>query len=661
MPLGVAHVADDRPGAGEEPVPGYRLAERIGAGGSGEVWRAEGPGGFPVALKFIRLAGHATPGGSDLRALEILKAIRHPNLLACFGSWMVGDHLVLGMELADRTLWDRFVEAVDGGLAGIPRAELLDAMEATAAAVDALNAPGLTREGTPRPGIQHRDLKPRNILLVGGGVKVGDFGLARWLERSQASHTGHGWTPAYAAPEFFRGTTAAQSDQYSLAVTYCHLRGGRLPFDGDPAGLTAGHLMFEPDLSRLPAPERPAVLRAMDKDPRRRWPDCRAFVAALRDAGPVPETIPGPDSAEAGADAMTSDRAPTATTLRRPAAESPPTPRRGRRVAASALVAGVLGLALLAREVRAPVAAARPIATRVAAKPKAEPPAEPRARDLADALLPPPAEEIVPPPAVPLSLTVPPTLAIAAGRGATLPLEVERHGVDGPIVLRFEDLPRGVTASSVTIAEGASRAEAKVAATGDAPEGRATVRVIAEAPGREDVSAELALDVGPRPGLEHRRRGRALLARGDAKGALAAFDEAVGEEPGSASAYLGRGAAHLKLGDPERALADFNRALDLDPKDPVALNNRGLAYRELGEFYKAIADYSEAMRLKPDDAVARFNRGLAYHRLGHEVEALADFDEALRLDPNLARARDARDEARARRGDAKRPVSRSSR
>jgi hypothetical protein len=81
-----------------------------------------------------------------------------------------------------------------------------------------------------------------------------------------------GLTPAYAAPEFFNGQATQWSDQYCLAVSYCHLRGGRLPTD---------HLTHSPDLTMLPETERPVVLRALAKRPEERWPDCRAFVAAL--------------------------------------------------------------------------------------------------------------------------------------------------------------------------------------------------------------------------------------------------------------------------------------------------------------------------------------------------------------------------------------------
>src|SRR5205823_6312901 len=95
------------------------------------------------------------------------------------------------------------------GLPGIPREELLEYLREAAKGIDHLN--GLD--------IQHRDIKPQNLLLVGGSVKVADFGLAKLLEHSVATNSGS-MTPAYAAPEFLNGQTTAQSDQYSLAVTY---------------------------------------------------------------------------------------------------------------------------------------------------------------------------------------------------------------------------------------------------------------------------------------------------------------------------------------------------------------------------------------------------------------------------------------------------------
>jgi hypothetical protein len=254
--------------AGAEPVPGYVLVERLGRGGFGEVWKARGPGDLHVALKFIPLQGRA--GASEQRSLEYMRDIRHAHLVAVFGFWRREDYLVIAMELGDQTVKDRLDEALKIGGTGIPPEELAEFMVEAAKGVDYLN--GL--------GIQHRDLKPQNLLLVGGCVKVADFGLAKLLEHSVESNSG-AMTPAYVAPEFLRGTTSAHSDQYALAVSYCELRGGRLPFQGTAAQMMAGHLMLPPDLSMLPEGERAAVARALAKEPEGRWPNCRGFVEAL--------------------------------------------------------------------------------------------------------------------------------------------------------------------------------------------------------------------------------------------------------------------------------------------------------------------------------------------------------------------------------------------
>ena len=265
-----------------EPVPGYRLIERLGQGGSGQVWEAEGPGGFQVALKFVPLT---EPFGLvELHGLQTIREIRHPHLLTTFGSWQSDDHLIIAMELAERTLLDRFREAAGQGFAGIPAPEIFEHFLDAAKGLDYMNEPRhLSPEGEGRVGIQHCDIKPQNLLLVGGSVKVADFGLARILEHSRTSHT-DGLTPPYAAPEFFDEKTSSQSDQYSLAMTYCHLRGGRIPFNGSFVEIISGHALRPPDLTMLPVVERPTVDRALAKAPRDRWPSCRAFVQAVTSA-----------------------------------------------------------------------------------------------------------------------------------------------------------------------------------------------------------------------------------------------------------------------------------------------------------------------------------------------------------------------------------------
>jgi serine/threonine protein kinase len=255
---------------GSRPLPDYLLIRELGAGAFGQVWHARGPGGLDVALKFVLLKPPID--ALEWRSLESVKSIRHPNLVSLFGAWHKDDWLILAMELCDRTLQDRLAEAVDKGLPGIPPDELLRYMTDAANGLDALTA----RQ------VQHRDVKPANLLLLGSGVKVADFGLAKALEHTEGSNSGAG-TLFYTAPECFKRKLTQQSDQYSLAVTYYHLRMGDLLFKGNRAEVTYAHLETEPDLSGLPPAEAVVLSRALSKEPGKRWPSCKEFVKKLID------------------------------------------------------------------------------------------------------------------------------------------------------------------------------------------------------------------------------------------------------------------------------------------------------------------------------------------------------------------------------------------
>jgi serine/threonine protein kinase len=266
-----------------EPIPGYRLLERLGRGGFGEVWKCEAPGGLFKAIKFVYgepggLAGGAGQADEERQAIERIKDIRHPFLLSMDRVEDVGGELVIVTELADKSLLDLLREYRQAGLPGVPRAELLAYLAETAEVLDLLNV---------QHGLQHLDVKPHNLFLVSGHVKVADFGLVSRL----GAGPGRGGvtpplpgsiTPLYAAPEVFLGRISGQSDQYSLAVAYQELLTGGLPFRGKSARqLLLLHTQAQPDLGLLPEADRPVVARALAKDPQDRFPTCLDFVRAL--------------------------------------------------------------------------------------------------------------------------------------------------------------------------------------------------------------------------------------------------------------------------------------------------------------------------------------------------------------------------------------------
>src|SRR5262247_3468944 len=90
-----------------EPIPGYRLLERIGGGGFGEVWKAEAPGGLLKAIKFVYgdLKAHDDEDGTraeqELKAMRRVQTVRHPYILSLERYDIVEGQLVIVMELAD--------------------------------------------------------------------------------------------------------------------------------------------------------------------------------------------------------------------------------------------------------------------------------------------------------------------------------------------------------------------------------------------------------------------------------------------------------------------------------------------------------------------------------------------------------------------------------
>jgi serine/threonine protein kinase len=264
--------------AGLEPYPGYHLRQRLGRGGFAEVWEAEVGEGKSLALKFMP-CDDGLAASKEIRSIQAVRQLCHPHLIQIKNVWCYPGYVVIAMELADGSLLD-LLEAyrLEFGTNIVPE-QVCTLLGQAAQALDFLNTRQHNLNGQV-VAIQHCDVKPSNLLLFGETVKVADFGLSAQTTSQLKAHRKAG-TLDFTAPEVFQGRLSDRTDQYALAVSYCLLRAGKMPFADTPANFQADYVRPPPNLSMLPRDEQPIIARALSPVPQDRWPSCTEMIAQL--------------------------------------------------------------------------------------------------------------------------------------------------------------------------------------------------------------------------------------------------------------------------------------------------------------------------------------------------------------------------------------------
>jgi serine/threonine-protein kinase len=260
----------------------YIIERVIGRGGMATVYLAQDTRHRrAVALKVLQQDTlPSTTSERFHREIEIAARLNHPHILPLYDSGETAGFLYYVMPYADGG-------SLRGRLEQEKQLPISDAVEIARQVADALHCAHTS-------GVVHRDIKPENILLMGGHVLVGDFGIARAL-----TQTGGGipttqtgvivGTPSYMSPEQAAGQPdiASPSDVYALGCVLYEMLAGQPPFVGPTVeSILRQHLVSKPpDVTALrpttPTPLASVVGRALAKVPADRFRSAAEFLGAL--------------------------------------------------------------------------------------------------------------------------------------------------------------------------------------------------------------------------------------------------------------------------------------------------------------------------------------------------------------------------------------------
>jgi len=281
----VTHAANDNPSqlprggamkfayaTGSRPLDGYTIKRGVGVGGFGDVYFAISDAGKEVALKRVQRSMDV-----EVRGVSQCLNLKHVNLISLYDikyddegqAWVVMEY-VAGESLKD---------VIDRNPNGMPRDEAEEWFGQIASGVAYLHD----------HGIVHRDLKPGNIFFDEDIVKIGDYGLSKYISCSRRSgQTESVGTFHYMAPEIGKGVYGKEIDVYALGIMLYEMLTGNVPFEGESSQeIIMKHLTAEPNVDAVDARYRTVIRKALFKDPEQRYSSVPEMLRALNSPAPL--------------------------------------------------------------------------------------------------------------------------------------------------------------------------------------------------------------------------------------------------------------------------------------------------------------------------------------------------------------------------------------
>ncbi len=597
----------------------YRILERLGSGGMGEVYRAEDTLlGRSAAIKFLpeSVAQDKDRRERFIREARAASALNHPNIITVYEIGQEGENYFIAMEYVPGSTLGQLIAAQE-----------LDWQECLKIARQVAEAMAAAHEH----GIVHRDLKPDNIMVMPDGrAKILDFGVAKLLESGSGATTvttatGIVGTLAYMSPEQALGQPADQrSDIFSFGSVLYHALTGRMPFAGESAVEVHRALLEKsPEPVSRASPGVPqkicrVVERSLEKEPSRRYAHFREVRADL-------DAIDGQG----------------------PAAEKSLWSRN--TLVLLALVAAAIFYGMWLRP-RPPVAPAIPDQKYLAVLPFKDLSGQPQGQLFGDGL----AETISARLANISGIQVMPPSAATQSALADKDFRRVAQNLGANLLLRGAVQRAG---DRVRITYSLLNAQRDVQIAGDTVDGSMADIFAMEDQLAESVVTSLRLQVTAPPGPAARAglrdaasQDRYLQAVGylhryeneaSVDGAIALLEQLIATEGDSALLHAAVGRAYLLKYDltrqrswADRAVTSCQRALQLDPGSPEVQVTLGNVHNATGRYAEAIGDFQRALKRQPQNPEALLGLAEAYESAGKLTESEQAYRQAIALRPN---------------------------